>query len=274
MKTGWVDTGEAALRYRMDGDKGPLLVLVHEMGGVIESWDRVVCLLSPHCRIVRYDTRGAGMSEKITSDITVEQMADDVAKLLDALSMREPACIAGCAVGAGIALSFAARHPDLASAAIVMNPAIGVTDENRPGLLARADKLQNGAMRTIAEEALALGYPQLFRDRDPGHFALFRARWLANDPASLRQLFLMLARMDLSAVLGRIRCPVLGISGTLDPLRTVDYVRGVLAQIADTELAVIEAGHHMPDQAPALVAAKILSFLERRGAIKSTGETA
>jgi 3-oxoadipate enol-lactonase len=265
----WIDTGRAALRYRLDGERGPLLVLVHEMGGVIESWDGVVPSLDSHCRILRYDTRGAGMSEKISDDIAIEDMADDVAALLDALGIDEPVHIAGCAVGAGIALSFAARHPGRTSGVIVMNPAIGVTAENRPGLLARAEKLQNGGTRAIVAESLALGYPQLFRDRDPAHFALFQARWLANDPVSLSQLFLMLARTDLSAALGRIHCPVLGISGKLDPLRTVEYVKGVLAQIADTELVVIEAGHHMPDQAPDLVAREIRGFLERRGAIES-----
>ena len=268
METRWVDTGRAALRCRLDGGKGPLLVLVHEMGGVIESWNGVVASLVQHCRILRYDTRGAGMSEKINDNIAIEDMADDVAALLDTLAIDEPVYIAGCAVGAGIALAFAARHPARARGVIVMNPAISVTAENRPGLLARAEKLQKGGTRAIVEEALALGYPRLFRDRDPAHFALFRARWLTNDPVSLSQLFLMLSRTDLSDALGRIACPVLGISGTLDPLRPVEYVKSVLAQIAETELVVIEAGHHMPDHAPDLVAAEIRAFLERRGAIE------
>ena len=266
METRWIDNGRAALRCRMDGDKGPLLVLVHEMGGVIESWDGVVPPLSARCRILRFDTRGAGLSEKIIGDIVIEDMADDLAALLDALAIDEPVYIAGCAVGAGIALSFAARHAGRTLGAIVMNPAIDVTAANRPGLLARAEKLQAGGTRAIVEESLALGYPQVFRDRDPAHFALFRARWLSNDPTSLSRLFLMLSRTDLTDALARIRCPVLGISGTLDPLRPVDYVKGVLSRIADTELAIIEAGHHMPDQAPHLVAFEIGAFLERRGA--------
>lgn len=270
----WVDTGRAALRCRLDGERGPLLVLVHEMGGVLESWDRVVHPLAARCRVLRYDTRGAGMSEKINGDIAIEEMADDLAALLEALEIGEPVYVAGCAVGAGIALSFAARHGERTCAAIVMNPAIGVTAQNRPGLLARAEKLRKGGTRAIVEESLALGYPQLFRDRDPAHFALFRARWLANDPDSLSQLFLMLSRTDLADVLGRIRCPVLGLSGSLDPLRPIEYVRDVLWQIGDTELSVIEAGHHMPDQAPDAVASEILAFLERRGAIEPRKESA
>ena len=237
----------------MDGETGPLLVLVHEMGGVIESWDGVVPLLSGRCRTLRFDTQGAGLSEKIGGDIAIEDMADDIAALLDALEVDEPVHVAGCAV-------------DRTRGVIVMNPAIDVTAANRPGLLDRAERLQAGGTRAIVEEALALGYPQLFRDRDPAHFALFRARWLANDPTSLSRLFLMLSRTDLTDALARIRCPVLGISGTLDPLRPVDYVKGVLSRIADTELAIIEAGHHMPDQAPRLVASEIGAFLERRGA--------
>lgn len=257
----WCMAGDAALRYAYEGDHGPIVVLIHEMGGAIESWDRVVPQLLPHCRVVRFDTRGAGMSEKLIKPVGVEEMADDVAALLDRIGVDEPVCIAGCAVGAGIALSFAARYPARTSAVIVMNPAISVTAENKPGLLERAEGLRAGGTKAIVEASLSLGYPQVLRDRDPEHFAEFRARWLANDPASLRLLFLMLADMDLTPVLPGITCPVLGISGVHDVLRPTSYIQHVLSYMPDTRIVLIDAGHHMPDQAPDEVAAEILKFV-------------
>ena len=264
-RAGWVDVNGAALRYRLDGEEGPRLVLVHEMGGTIETWVRVVGLLRYVLRILRFDTRGAGLSEKIAGKIRTDDLADDLAALLDALGIDEPVAVAGCAVGAAVALDFAARHPARAASVIAMNPAIGVTAENRVGLLDRADRLGRLGTRAIVEESLALGYPQSFRDADPEHFALFKARWLANDPESLKALFLMLSETDLTPILPEIGCPVLGISGRHDPLRPTSYVRAVLAHIRDTSLVVIEAGHHMADQAPAEVAAAIREFLFSQG---------
>lgn len=273
MTSGWCEAGGVALRYRLSGRAGPWLVLIHEMGGTLESWDRVVPLLDGGFRVLRFDTRGAGLSEKVTEGVRVEDLADDVAALLDAVKIAEPVMVAGCAVGAAVALGFAARHPARGAAAIAMNPAIGVTAENRPGLLDRAERLRQGGTRAIVDDSLSQGYPDAFRRMDPEHFALFRARWIANDPVSLRALFLMLADTDLRPVLPAIACPVLGISGRHDPLRPTAYVREVLADIADSRLTVIEAGHHMPDQAPEAVAAAILAFARDLGALPA-GEAA
>jgi pimeloyl-ACP methyl ester carboxylesterase len=263
--TRWADVNGVALRYRLDGEAGPWLVLVHEMGGVIESWDRVVPRLRDDFRILRFDTRGAGMSEKVTEGVRIDDLADDLVALLDALGIDEPIAIAGCAVGAALTLNFAARYPSRTASAIVMNPAIGITAENRPGLLARAETLGRFGTRAVVEESLRLGYPDAFRAADPEHFALFKARWLANDPVSMRALFLMLSEMDLTPLLPRVACPVLGISGRHDPLRPTSYVRGVLALMRETSLVVIEAGHHMADQAPDEVAAAIGEFLSSHG---------
>lgn len=268
----WADVNGAALRYRIDGASGPWLVLIHEMGGVLESWDLVVPHLDKAFRILRLDTRGAGMSEKIAGDtIGVDDLADDLAALLDFLEIDAPVSVAGCAVGAAVVLSFAARHARRTAAAIVMNPAIGIAEANRAGLLARADTLERLGTRGIVEQSLALGYPEAFRAADPEHFSLFRTRWLANDPISLRALFRMLARMDLSPLLPAVVCPVLGISGRHDPLRPTAYVRDVLAKMPDTRLVVIEAGHHMADQAPLAVAQAIRDFAAE---IRSPGAAA
>jgi len=260
MAANWCEAAGVALRYKIDGAGTPLLILVHEMGGMIESWDRVVPLLADRFRILRLDLRGAGMSEKVREGIRVEQLADDIAALLDAVDLDEKAVVAGCAVGAAVALSFAVRHAERCAGLVMMNPAISVTPENLPGLLARAERLREAGMRGIAEESLSNGYPVAMRALDPDHFDLFRMRWLANDPESLRAQFLMLAGMDLRAELKKVACAVLGISGRHDRLRPTSSVNELLSEVADARLSVIEAGHHMPDQAPEAVASEISAF--------------
>src|SRR5690606_33663778 len=113
--------------------------------------------------------------------------------------IAEKALVVGCAVGGAVALSFATRHPERCAGLVLMNPALHVTPENLPGLRARAERLLQAGTHGIVEESLASGYPESFRALDPAHFSLFRARWLANDPGSLRAHFLMLAEMDLRA---------------------------------------------------------------------------
>src|SRR5262249_13071075 len=103
------------------------IVLIHEMGGSLESWDGVAPMLAAKRRVLRYDTRGAGLSEKVRGTLAIDTMVADLGALLDALGITTPVAVAGVAVGGAIALAAAARIPNRISAAVVGSPAIGIT---------------------------------------------------------------------------------------------------------------------------------------------------
>ena len=83
----WIEVNGTSLRYELSGSGKTTLVLVDEMGGTLDSWDQVLPALNNTRRVLRYDTRGAGMSEKIRGKVTFDDMADDLAALLDALNI-------------------------------------------------------------------------------------------------------------------------------------------------------------------------------------------
>ena len=61
----WIEVNGTSLRYELSGSGKTTLVLVHEMGGTLDSWDQVLPALNNTRQVLRYDTRGAGLSEKI-----------------------------------------------------------------------------------------------------------------------------------------------------------------------------------------------------------------
>ena len=65
----YIEVNGVGLRYELSGAGEKTLVLVHEMGGTLESWDEVVPRLTASRRVLRYDTRGAGMSQKIRGEL-------------------------------------------------------------------------------------------------------------------------------------------------------------------------------------------------------------
>ena len=81
----FTEVNGTALRYDLDGNGLSTLVLIHGMGGTLESWDLVAPLLSGKRRILRYDTRGAGLSQKVRGMLTIDAMVDDLVALLDAV---------------------------------------------------------------------------------------------------------------------------------------------------------------------------------------------
>src|SRR5436305_15271289 len=100
----FVEVNGTALRYELSGSGASTLVLIHEMGGTLESWDLVLPLLSRGRRILRYDTRGAGLSQKIRSPLSIDTMADDLVALMDKARVPDKVALAGVAVGGATAL--------------------------------------------------------------------------------------------------------------------------------------------------------------------------
>lgn len=255
----WIDIGGAALRYELAGEGPATLVLVHEMGGTLDSWDHVLPALAQGRRVLRYDTRGAGQSEKLRGAVTFDAMADDLKGLLDALAIGRVS-LAGCAVGGAIALHFAARNPDRAAGVVAMGPATGVAPDRRPQILALAERVRQVGMRGIVEASFAASYPPEVR-HDAEHYAQFRARWLAGDPDSYAAIYSMLADADIVPGFARIACPVLLLAGTLDRLRPPDSVRPLVDIIPTARFETLESGHFMAVQTPARVAELIDGFL-------------
>src|SRR5262249_49964047 len=171
-------------------------------------------MLSTKRRVLRYDTRGAGLSQKIRPPLAIDSMVDDLVALLDALDIAGKVALAGIAVGGAIALHTAALCPQRVAAAVVSSPAIGVASDRRPALLARIEKMEREGLQAVID-TLDLGYPPGRRAKPP-RFAAFRARGLGGDPISYAAIYRMLAGMDLAPELPRIASPVLVIAGTLD----------------------------------------------------------
>lgn len=261
---GWIEANGAALRYELAGHGRRTLVLVHEMGGSLESWDFVLPALVERWRLLRYDTRGAGLSEKIRGTVDIDTMTDDLGALLDGLGIVEPVALVGCAVGSAIALHFAARHPERAAAVIAMAPATGIAPERRAATLAYAERIEAEGVRATADEGLMGSYPVELRG-DAARFAAFRARRIGNDPRSYAAIYRMLAGLDMTADFARIACPTLVISGTLDRGRPPANGELVARAIRNAAFRTLETSHFMAVQTPEPVAAAISGFLGEIG---------
>ena len=238
--------------------KDPPLVLLHEMGGCLESWGSVVPLLTGRT-VLRYDQRGAGLSQKIMGALSIEDSVADLAGLLDALGIGQPVALAGCAVGAGVALAFAARHPARVSSVVAMAPATGLAVEKRPGILTLAERMEREGVRARLLERFDETFLAQYRT-DPARYAAFRGIALANDPHSFAATYRMLAGMDLTSDLPRIACPCLILAGETDATRPAAIVRPVADAIPGSRFAVVPSGHVMPMLTPELVARTLLAF--------------
>ena len=259
--TNWIDAGGVALRYELSGQGSRVVVLLHEMGGTLESWDAIMPALRREYRTLRFDMRGFGMSEKIRGSVTAEQLADDLRALLDALGLRLPVALLGCAVGAAVALCFAARHPDRTAMVAVSSPSTGIPPERRQATLDRVARFGRDGLRALEADSMETSYPRVLRQRDPARYQATRLRWLGNDPESFAAVFRMLVQLDLSRQLPRIVAPALLIGCTLDVVRPPEGVAAVAAQISQAQFVTVESGHFLAAQNPDGLLRLLMSFL-------------
>jgi 3-oxoadipate enol-lactonase len=259
----FVEVNGTALRYELSGHGASTLVLIHEMGGTLESWDLVRFRLAGKRKILRYDTRGAGLSQKVTGALSIDTMTDDLVSLMDALGVTGRVVLAGVAVGGAIALHTAVRHPQRVAAVVVSSPAIGIAPDRRLGLLARVEKMERLGLHAVID-TLDSGYPAELRD-DAQRFTEFRARWLGSDPISYGAIYRMLIHTDLQPELPQVACPVLVTAGALDRVRPPHLVEPVARAVPIGRYAVLETGHYAHVQTPDLYVRTIAEFLDSLG---------
>lgn len=260
---GFIDTGEFAVRYQLREGSAPAatpLVLLHEMGGSLHSWDRVLPLIDQGRAVLRYDARGAGQSEKWRGTGCTDRLLRDLQALLDALGIDRPVVLAGCALAGAIALLAAASFPERVAGVVAMSPVTDVLAERKAGLLRHADRMESEGLRSMVDDSLRVSYPPALID-DDAVFRAFRARWLANDPHSFAAYYRLLAGLDITARLADVQCPTLVIAALQDALRPADKSRELARSLPRATCVELDTGHFMPTQTPALVAGVLNGFM-------------
>lgn len=261
----YTELNGTGLRYELTGKGERTVVLVHEMGGTMESWDEVAPRLAASRRVLRYDTRGAGMSSKVRGQLTIDTMADDIAGLLDVAGIKGKVALAGIAVGGAIALHFAARHAGRTSAVVVGSPATSIEKDRQSAVLARVAEIEARGMAIAVDGSMQNGYAEVLRDNKE-RYAAYRARWLGNDPGSYATIYRMLAATDLTDEMKHLACPVLVIGGELDNSRPAAVSEAIAKIIPGARYKLLRTGHYMAAQTPELIAAAIGEFLQSVGA--------
>lgn len=109
---------------------GEPLVLIGGLGTDISDYASIIGWLAQKYRVLAFDNRGAGRSDKPDMPYSIEMMADDTAGLMNALDMKQ-AAILGTSMGGRIALALALQHPERVSRLILVSTSARSGPRNR-----------------------------------------------------------------------------------------------------------------------------------------------
>src|SRR3972149_7214336 len=119
---GFVEANGLRLHYLAWGDPArPPALLLHATGFLAAVWQPVAEALAPHYRVLAYDARGHGDSEKPPSGYHWQLFLDDLYGFVDALALERVFVIAHSASSVG-ALQLAANQPRLVSRLVAVGP--------------------------------------------------------------------------------------------------------------------------------------------------------
>lgn len=257
-----IATNGTQLFYDFTGpERAPVVVFSNSLGTTVEMWDAQVRALASRYLCLRYDTRGHGRSPTVGAPFTVDDLADDLAGLLDGLGIAK-AHVVGLSLGGMTAQAFALRHPQRVEGLVLMATAAFLPpkeawDErvrivNAKGMAAIVDTVMQ---RWFTPDTLALG-PEIVRP--------VRERFLAIDPKGYAACCLAVRDMDLRTVIGGIAAPTLVVAGEDDPATPLDKAEEIVSLIPGAELTVVpEAAHLIGVEQPDVVNEILLDFLAR-----------
>jgi proline iminopeptidase len=217
----------------------PTLLLLHGGPGYDHSgFKPLFSRLADLAQVVYYDHRGHGRSDRRPpGEWTLDQFADDVVALCEALGIERP-IVLGQSFGGFVAQRYLARHPGHAAKVILSSTAPAM---NLSRKLAMFERLGGEPARRVAEafwtrpgEATWAEYQRVckpFYNTRPAPDAQAGQRILFNEPILFASASGEQQTMDLLPGLSKACCPVLVLAGDQDPVCTLDDARDIAAAL-------------------------------------------
>jgi pimeloyl-ACP methyl ester carboxylesterase len=110
-KTGYAPVNGLKMYYEIHGKGDPVVLLHGAFMTITNNWTEMIAELSKTRQVIAVEMQGHGRTADIKRDFSYENLADDIAALLDYLKIKQ-ADVLGYSMGGGVAMQLAIRHPE------------------------------------------------------------------------------------------------------------------------------------------------------------------
>jgi len=249
-ETQFARSGSVSIAYQVMG-RGPLgLLIVPGMVSHIEvmheipTYARFLRRLSQFARVVTFDKRGQGLSDRVSGAPTLEERTDDVRAVMDATGLKR-AAILGISEGSMMSVFFAAAHPDRVSHLMLYGgmPRQQRSDDFPIGFAPETARMFGkwGTGNFICNHAAPgwRGDPELMK-------LAAKFERLSCSPGNLKAFVMMNYELDVRHILPSIRVPTLVLHREHDALVPVALGRYYAEHIPGAKLIVYPTSGHWP----------------------------
>lgn len=271
-----ITTQDGTSIYYKDWGTGQPIVFAHGWPLTADAWDAQMLFLgSQGCRVIAHDRRGHGRSQQTWDGNTMDQYADDLADLIEALDLRD-AILVGHSTGGGEVVRYIGRHGTdrVAKAALIgaVPPLMLKTDANPEGTpRSNFDDLRTGVHDDRAGffQSLAVpffGYNRAAAKVSQGVIDSFWHQGMLGGIPGLYECIKQFSETDFTADLRKMTVPTLLIHGDDDQIVPIAASSAKTVEIVPEARLKIYPGapHGLCVTSADEVNADLLAFIEGR----------
>jgi len=268
-ETRYARSGATNIAYHVVGTGDVDVVFVPTFISNIElAWElptlaRFLRALARFARLIVFDRRGCGASDGPAGATTLEQQLDDVRAVLEATGSRHPVLLS-LNEGAALSLLFAASHPEVVRALVLMDPLARLVEgdgyEWAPSVEQRAEGMRNVIAywgREDPENPWMVFAGEGVEERR----TLARYQRLAAGPGDAAAALALAGETDVREVLASVQCPTLVLRRAQDEFIDARHSRYVAERVPDARLLELPGKGPPWVQGPEETAREIEAFL-------------
>jgi pimeloyl-ACP methyl ester carboxylesterase len=232
--------------------EGEPVALIHGLivSNLAEWYFTAAPVIARTRRVLLYDLRGHGRTQRTPRGYDVQTMVADLAALLDAFDPR-PVALAGYSFGGLIALQFQRQHPERVSRLALIETPLP------PSRAQEADAFSKMTVEQWLDASPESVRRTISQGRRRAERFVNSIRALVGDTSLMEDIA---AEQNISdSVLEQVRCPVLCIYG--DSSACLETGRRLSRVLPDARLNVIPGGHYLLSEAPHEVVFRLEDFL-------------
>jgi 3-oxoadipate enol-lactonase len=237
------------------------VVLINGLLMDTTSWAFQVPAFSQDFRVLLYDCRGQGKSDKPQGPYPQAQHAQDLLGLLDALDISQ-AHIVGLSNGGTVAMHFTSDHPERVARLVLVDTYAHTDAVMRIKLDSWLAAVEAGGLYLRFDVAKPWVWGRTFLTNNPEIISTLRDRVEQADPEAGWALITGTLEYDIRDRLPNIPAPTLVMVGSEDVLTPPWYAQELASGIPNAELFIVpNAGHALTIERPAFFNALALTFL-------------
>jgi pimeloyl-ACP methyl ester carboxylesterase len=240
-KTKYARSDDVRIAYQITGD-GPFDVVwaPGTMSHLDLDWEipqRALFLerFSKFCRLIRFDKRGTGLSDRPVKMATLEERTDDIRAVMDDVGI-EHAHVFGVSEGGSMACLFAALYPQRVHSLLIWGAqARWVACEDHPWALTRSE--HDKVLEMVRDDWPSFEYitgpgAGVGKDADPAYIeSIARYMRAAASPSAVYAYEQMNGQIDTRSILPSIQAPTLVMNRSGDPCANVEAARDMASRI-------------------------------------------